>query len=346
MRTRFSVAFLLCSIAVAACGSPAEEPVSSVSQAGIICSFCRPEPITLASGIGPALCLTVDDANVYWGDEFGDVKSVPTGGGAVTTLATGQGPVYGITYAYSTISSPRPIFDLFEQLLWAGNAPDAMELVPKQSAPSAFVSGPQNPPAAVAVDSEHVYWTSPSVGAPGSGAVMMDSLHGGTPTLLSAATYPTALAVDATNVYWVDLASGTLTKKPLAGGPAVTLALVSPYTTSLALDSAAVPGENAVNAYWTETDTGSVKTVPVAGGATVTLASGSGTPYSVAADSTAIYWVNAEPVNGTVVKLSYGESTPITLASNQDDPEFIALDSTNVYWVNFDTAGALMKFAK
>ena len=64
----------------------------------------------------------------------------------------------------------------------------------------------------------------------------------------------------------------------------------------------------------------------------------------IAVDGTSVYWTNASPDGGTVMKCAAagcgGNGT--TLATAQGNPQGIAVDGTSVYWANY-TAGTVMK---
>jgi hypothetical protein len=82
------------------------------------------------------------------------VKSVPIGGGAETTLASGPGAVWGVAVDSQFV-------------YWTNYDANTVLKLPKQAdagAPLTLAAG-QNTPAAIAVDSTNVYWVNQGDGS-------------------------------------------------------------------------------------------------------------------------------------------------------------------------------------
>ena len=142
------------------------------------------------------------------------------------------------------------------------------------------------------------------------------------------------IAVDSTSVYVA--VGGTVTKVPLDGGTAVTLAGMQPTPLFVAVDSTSV--------YWTNSIVStSVAKVALDGGSEVILASNQPMPQGLAVDSTSVYWSNGG--NGTVMKVPLDGGAPTVLATGQTGAYCVAVDAISVYWSNSVMGGAVMKVA-
>jgi hypothetical protein len=192
----------------------------------------------------------------------------------------------------------------------------------------------QNQPAAIAVDSSHVYWTTFA-----GDTVMSVPLAGGIPKTLASNQFGAdGIAVDSTTVYWTDAnTGGTVMKVPKAGGTPTTLASNQNIPEGIAVDSTTV--------YWTvggaTATSGLVMSVPLGGGTPKTLASGQSGPQSIAVNATSLYWTNADnPV--ALIRAQLDGTTPTTLVSESTPGSVafgdLALDSTSVYFANLDGA--------
>ena len=103
--------------------------------------------VTLASGPAPWR-IAIDSASVYWTDwAGGTVVKVPLGGGAPTTLATGQTHPYAITVDATNV-------------YWTNGDSSVMKLPLAGGSATPLASGQKGGPYAVAVDGTGVYWIS------------------------------------------------------------------------------------------------------------------------------------------------------------------------------------------
>jgi hypothetical protein len=131
---------------------------------------------------GQAWGIAVDSMNVYL-TAFGSggvVQSLPIEGGAVTTLASGQGFPYAITVDATNV-------------YWT-DISAVMKVARVGGAPMMIAS--PGMPSSIATDGLHVYFTGRYDG------VTMMGLDGSMPTVL-AKQIGFSIAVDATSVYWV-----------------------------------------------------------------------------------------------------------------------------------------------
>lgn len=164
-------------------------------------------------------------------------------------------------------------------------------------------------PWALAMDTDHLYWTEFGFAPPGgSGSVKKIPTGGGNVTTVASGLLdPVAIAVDGQNVYWAEFGpspvEGSVAAVPKSGGSVTTLAtgLFSPR--ALAVD--------ATHLYWTEfgslTDSatpGAVRKVPIGGGTIEALSTGLVGPWALAVDGANVYWteVGASAGEGKVLQ--------------------------------------------
>lgn len=198
-------------------------------------------------------------------------------------------------------------------------------------------------PAALAVDSTHVYWVDRG-NKPGTAAILRTLKLGGPVELLAEGQGIVAsLALDQDSVYWTNLASEGLDpafvavmKVPKAGGAPEALSPVQSNPWGVATGDGQV--------FWTNlppdgkpTSEGELWSMPAGGGTATLLASGQKTPISVAQHHGQVFWLDGgiAPGEGSAVMsvpVSGGE--PVTLASGSFFPLGLGVDDSGLYFSN------------
>jgi sugar lactone lactonase YvrE len=219
---------------------------------------------TLASGQYCANAIAVDNASVYWTTcgqapadggtttpGTGTVMKVATGGGDLTTLASGQDDPTAIAVDANSVYWNFSSADLGTGLMKVavgGGSPVTL----------ALALGVQIGP--IVVDAAGVYWLSQPTGTPPIAGVLRIALAGSAPVTLTPGWVPpiqnSGLAIDASNFYWADSA-GTR-KVALTGGAPVILALGSPGVPAPPATGRTV-AVDATSVYWaTSTNSGGI----------------------------------------------------------------------------------------
>lgn len=150
---------------------------------------------------------------MYWADFQGAaIKTVPLGGGMVTTLVTGENGPTGVAVDSSYVYWSTVGGDIKRAPLSGGTA-------------TTLVSNQVNP-AGVAVDLDNVYWANSGDpnGTNGTlnSAPLADGPH--TPsTLLGGLGIPVGVVVHDGQLYWATAGVGHISGMPVAGGPVTTV---------------------------------------------------------------------------------------------------------------------------
>jgi hypothetical protein len=271
----------------------------------------------LAAGPGNAVAIAIDATNVYWAtqadqNDDGTIMSVPIGGGAVITLATGQDPV-GLAVDATTV-------------YWTSNS-QVLSVPIGGGTTTTLVQAVVNY-TAIATGSGDVFFV-------GSSKVFKEPATGGTPTTLFMGTNSFAgIAVDSTNVYFSEFGTTDGVRKvPIAGGTATTISSYTGQPGAIAVD--------ATNIYWLDATNHSISMAPLTGGTPVILASTDPNnvlpnsavdgPSAIAVDAKYVYWTNAG--NGSVMSVPIAGGTPTAIAESVE-PSAIAVDATSVYFLS------------
>lgn len=236
--------------------------------------------------------LAVDGTFVYWLSTDGSVMKAPIAGGPWTELATGPvAQLFGPTERGLVLDA--------DHVYWINSATGESDgqilKVSKNGGEITVLADGEFHPAAIAVDSDSVYYTTFGWGFQDNpvaqGRVLRVPITGGTPTVIaSGQSSPSALAVDSNSVYWANYFGNSIMQAPLQGGAPVTLATVRGIPDDLAIDSE--------HLYWLQdfVNDAAVMRVSLTGGDAVELntsAPGYLEPFSIALDCQHVYWTGA-----------------------------------------------------
>ncbi len=313
----------------------------------------QPKPAQVLATVKSPFGIAVDSTTVFVSQiNPSPLMTLPVGGGAASPL--------GVLQAEGGLAVDE------RRLYWSdGRSLLACERSNCTGSTVSLAAG-QFGVTAIVVDASNVYWTTAD-GSPGQGHVMKVDKNGGTPldggtstggggpadgggagdgsvasvdgaspVEIAAARWPYNVAVDATNVYWIDQMqpnSGVL-KAPIAGGPAVQLAVTDPVEPM----GIALGGDNV---YFANGE-GTVFEVSKNGGPTQVVLSNLGQfPAGLATDATTLYVA----ASTKVVSIPLGGGAARTLATGIAGAGGIALDATSVYIAD-DDGDAVVRVAK
>jgi hypothetical protein len=221
-------------------------------------------PRALAAGPGCPVLALAGTTLYLAGLHGGDVASLPSGGGPLTTLVSG---------ADAGAGTPVGIAVDATSVYWTTTGGAVMK-APRGGGSATSLASGQTGVTAPAVDASGVYW--------GTGETINKApLDGGPTTVVTTAGAVTALAIAGNDVYFA--AGYLLMKAPLGGGPStgVSAADGAPLF-AVAIDDA--------NAYFTSPSV--VYEVPLEGGNAAVLASNQGGPNALALNATGVYWTD------------------------------------------------------
>jgi hypothetical protein len=232
---------------------------------------CGPGPKQTLTGVEPnSGRVLVDAGTVYFLDIVlgGSVKSVPTSGGIVTTLATAPKAL-----------QPEDLIKVGDTLFYllVGGPASGVSSVPAGGGASVFV-GPATG-VAVAVDVDSVYFIANTGGS--KWALQSRPRAGGAATYLADSSNVGAIAVDDTTVYFTGWAGkpGFVSSVPKKGGPVTALSTSDSFPVYVLLDPPYL--------YWVD-EGQAVKRVLETGGTPEVLASGN--VAGIALDATSLYY--------------------------------------------------------
>jgi hypothetical protein len=272
-----------------------------------------------------------------------------TNGRCIRILATGQ-------------PNPEPIAVTSTHVVWANQGlsqPDgttrgaAILKVPIGGGPVETLVTSERRPNWLAIDSDYVYWTTPSTSTNPrptylpDGAVLKMPVAGGAATRLTSDQLdPYQIAVSANTVYWTTH-TAVMSVATIGGTPTV-------FATGSQILALAV---RSGKAYWADYlgmggDTEALRSRALTPGApTLTLSEGlrPGITLNLVASSRDVFWT-AEGERGSVQRIAIGGGTPSTFFTADDDTLDVAIaaDSDSLYWTNtqFSSAGKTGRILK
>jgi hypothetical protein len=271
-----------------------------------------------------AWAMTSDDGNLYW---------TTSGGGTVMKAAKAGGPVE----LAKGQKKPQGIAIDATGVYWTQNdtAGAVMEIAKAGGAAPVKIADDQST-LGVAVDVTSVYFTATG------GRIVKAPLSAGLPSdLAKDQATPCAMVANSNYLFWVNQGSGSdgaIMKLGIASG-----GTPSPLASGLQRPSAIAI--DATDAY--VASKGGILKIPLAtGGTPTTLAPAGGTPEGIAIDDSDVYWAN--PVEGTVMRVSKKGGAAVTVASAQKSPTALAVDAKAIWWTCAAPGkdGAVMKLVR
>ena len=220
----------------------------------------------------------------------------------------------------------------------AGAGGEAGACSGEHGCPEPLIVGPSSKAWGVALDQDHVYWTTLDV----AGSVLRAPLDGGNiETIASNEPQPFDIAVAAGTVFWCTAdALGHIVKAPVTGGTPEPLAAAVANTNGVGR----VKSDGTFVYYLANYNL--LMKVPVAGGTPVALSLGPtrSNIVDLALFGTDLYWANSgtwntaytlkEPGTALLAKAGVsGTPNPSALVTQLDYPQFeLAVDGTHVFW--------------
>ena len=267
---------------------------------------------TLASNLNDPVRITLD-SNVLYFTEYsnpsnGSFSRISVNGGLRTNLGGASGNIFDLAANATDLYWTE--YNLGQSLLKIPNAGGASSIIANLGAGGAL---------AVTLDSNYVYWATPST-------INKKSLSGGANILLATdpvGTYNaniTALTTDSINVYYIDGrgADPTLTglkKVSVAGGTVTTLIPGLPGTQAYGMIN------DGANVYWTN-GTSIHKLVIATGIDSILVPTINNYASGLAQDANYIYY----PDGASIQQLNKVSNVVTTLATGLDNPSCVAVD--------------------
>ena len=217
---------------------------------------------------------------------------------------------------------------------WADGAAVGRANLDGSDVSQGFITGPR-PTAGVAVDGQHIYWTTIANAANGTiGRANLDGT-GVDQSFIGGADSPQAVAVAGQHVYWSNFRGGTIGRANLDGtgvNQDFITGLIGPV--GLAVDGAHI--------YWANFFTNAIGRANLDGtGVNQSFVTGASQPTSVAVDGAHIYWANGG--NNTIGRANLDGTSP-----NQGFVGFapsvagVAVDGQHLYWTD-TSAGTIAR---
>nr|MBK7068859.1 DUF5050 domain-containing protein [Deltaproteobacteria bacterium] len=242
------------------------------------CVSATPSPEVLVGSQSMVIDVASDGDFIYWssrGLSGGSIWRARADGTGATVLATGQG---------STVSGVE-VDGAY--VYWATFGGGTVARCPKTGGPVTVLASGQNSPTAVGLWGDNVYWSSFT-----GGTITRQSLSTGARSVI-ATGLPIrlgGLSTDGTYLYMAageggGAGQGVVSRVPLAGGAATTIATGGSYSWATAIDAQYI--------YWANAGNNTVMRMPLAGGTpTVAATVPGGNAEGVGVDDRYIYWAD------------------------------------------------------
>lgn len=245
------------------------------------------------STIGGAVDIALGHGNVYFTTNGGGTKyeihAVPTVGGALRTLVSGEPEVK--FYSALAVEGDRLVWGIAKG---PGRRGVARDMPVAGGEARTLVTAEDREISSLAVAGDYLYYDDYTYATGGTvNRIKLGAPQSSVEILARGQNTTSSIAVDGENVYWGSFDVGTVMKRALAGGDPVLLAKDQYQgVLQIAVDS--------IHVYWTSRKYGRVMRVSKAGGEATTVAAGQAGPQGIALDATNVYWTNVD--GGTVMK--------------------------------------------
>lgn len=183
----------------------------------------------------------------------------------------------------------------------------------------------------MAVDSNHLYWTSFDA-ATSTGSVMMVVQGEQIARTLSTAIMPAGITSDKDYLYWADMGAGSIVRMSMTTGKQLRLAsgLRSPFFVA----------EHGSYVYFTDINARTVNRVNKTGGNVTILAADQDYPAAISvgpnSDGTMeLYWGNLGD-SGTLMAMPLDGGSPRVLVSDASFSNGFVIDGSNILWADTD----------